>query len=194
MEKIQPEKYVELSYEILVKGADGGETSVYKFSKAHPDAFVFGQDPAMIEGFMAHINGLEQGAAFDFTLAPEQAFGPKDPGMVVELDKEIFTADGEFDSEHVKPGAMVPMRTADGYRMDGKVLSVGDDKVTLDFNHQLAGETIRYVGEVLTVRQATDEELHPQPRGCGGNKGGCGGGCGGNKGGCGEDGCCGGCD
>ena len=173
MEKIQPEKYVELSYEILVKGADGGETSVYKFSKAHPDAFVFGQDPAMIEGFMAHINGLEQGAAFDFTLAPEQAFGPKDSGMVVELDKEIFTADGEFDSEHVKPGAMVPMRTADGYRMDGKVLSVGDDKVTLDFNHQLAGETIRYVGEVLTVRQATDEELQQLNKGSGGCCGGC---------------------
>ena len=66
MEKIQAGKYVELVYEIFVVNGDQ-QTSVFKFNKEHPDAFVFGMDLSLIEGFQNHIMGLEQGEKFDFT-------------------------------------------------------------------------------------------------------------------------------
>ncbi|MDE7108923.1 MAG: peptidylprolyl isomerase, partial [Muribaculaceae bacterium] len=75
-----------------------------------------------------------------------------------------------------------PMMTAEGYRVEGTVLEVGD-KIKMDFNHPFAGLTVTYKGEVDEVRDATPEELHPV--------GGCGGGCGGCGGGCGSDGNCG---
>lgn len=174
MDKIQAGKYVELVYEIFV--VNGNEqVSVFKFNKEHPDAFVFGMDLSLIEGFQNHIMGLEQGQEFDFTLRPEEAFGVKNPDLIYELEKEIFHVDGKFDDEHIRPGAIVPMMTQEGMRIEGLVTQVTDDKVTMDFNHQLAGETVRYCGTVQLVRDATAEELQPK-QGCGCGCDSCGGG------------------
>ena len=101
---------------------------------------------------------------------------------------------GDKMAEEIKVGAMVPMMTAEGYRVMGKVLEIGD-KVKMDFNHPFAGKTVRYQGQIVEVREATEEEIHPTS-GCGGC---CGGGCGDSDGdGCGggcdsKGGCCGGC-
>ena len=165
METIKHGKYVELSYDIfVVNGTE--ELTVYQFTSEHPDCFVFGHDPGMIEGFAAGIENLEQGAAFSFTLEPEQAFGPKDENLIVKLSKDTFVIDGKFDDEKVKPGAIVPMQTQEGYRMDGMVVAVDDNEVTLDFNHQLAGERVKYEGKVLLVRDATPDELAPKHHHC----------------------------
>jgi len=107
MEKIQAGKYVELVYEIFVVNGEQ-QLSVFKFNPEHPDAFVFGMDLSLIEGFQNHIMGLEQGQQFDFTLKPEEAFGKKDPDLIYELEKEVFHVDGKFDHEHIRVGAIVP--------------------------------------------------------------------------------------
>lgn len=181
MAKIADKQYVELAYEIFV--VEGGKsTSIFKFTPEAPDRFVYGLDPGMLEAFKNGIEGLEQGAEFDFTLSPDQAFGESDPNLVMDLPRDTFLVDGVFDNEKVYLGAMVPMMTADGMRVMGQVVQMGDDTVTLDFNHQLAGETLRYVGTVLTVREATPEELNPRKGGCSGCGGGCD--CGGDCSGC----------
>lgn len=87
--------------------------------------------------------------------------------------------DGKFDAEMVKPGALVPMMTADGFRINGLVKEVTDKEVVMDFNHPLAGKDVRFKGEVKTVRDATTEELQPA-HGCG---------CGCHDHGCGDEGC-----
>lgn len=175
-------KYVELAYKIFVVGAEQ-DVPVFEFVEKHPDAFVFGQDWSMIEGFTKHIEGLKQGDEFDFTLTPQEAFGEKDPNLVRPLDKEIFkNGDGEFDSERVALGCYVPMILSNGQRCEGLVIEITDTQVTLDFNHQLAGESVRYQGKVLLVRDATEQELHPH-QGCGSCSGSCGeGGCSGCSG------------
>ena len=80
---------MELVYEIFVVNGEQ-QTSVFKFNKEHPDAFVFGLDVALLEEFQNHIMGLDQDEKFDFTLRPEQAFGEKNPDLICELEKEIF--------------------------------------------------------------------------------------------------------
>lgn len=184
MEKIKLGKYVQLAYEIFI-GDDQNETSVFKFTTEQPDSFVFGLDQTMIPGFMKGVEGLAAGDKFDFKLEPDEAFGQKDPNMVMELPRETFhNGDGEFDNERVFVGAMLPMQTQDGYRIDGLVTHMTDTAVTMDFNHQLAGERVHYVGQVVSVRDATPEELTPA-HGCGG----CGGHHHDHSGGCGCDGC-----
>ena len=171
---------MEIAYKIFIVNQDG-DTMVYEFKEDKPDRFVFGHEPGMLESFTSHLEGLKAGDTFDFILSPIEAFGERNPNMVAELDKQLFVIDGEFDNDRVYVGAFVPMMTAEGMRIEGLVKEIKDDKVTIDFNHQLAGETIKYVGKVINVREATEEEKNP-PRHCGG----CGGG---DCGGCGEDGC-----
>jgi len=179
MEIISTGMMVELAYKIFLVDKDG-DTLIYEFKAEKPDRFVFGHEPGMLESFTSHLEGLKVGDEFDFILSPIEAFGERNPELVQVLDKSLFVIDGEFDSDRVYEGAFVPMMTGDGMRIEGIVKEITDDTVTIDFNHQLAGETVKYTGKVVNVREATDEEKNPQQHHCGG----CGGGdCGGCEGG-----------
>jgi FKBP-type peptidyl-prolyl cis-trans isomerase SlyD len=67
--------------------------------------------------------------------------------------------DGKFDGDMIKEGNTVPMMTGNGQRLNGLVLEIGDNEVRMDFNHPLAGEHLYFKGQVVEVRQATDEEI-----------------------------------
>ena len=72
---------------------------------------------------------------------------------------------------------------------------VKEKEVVIDANHPLAGETLYFDVEIVSVRAATSEEIAAilAPRGgCGGGCGGCGGGCGDDCN-CDDDCSCGGC-
>lgn len=171
MEKIKPGKYVELGYDLYEVQPDGSQTLVHQTDIKDPEKIVYGVTPGVIRPLEAAIEGLEAGGEFDLVVKSDEAFGPRDPEQIVPLEKEIFMVDGKFDTDMIKEGAYVPMMTADGYRINGLVTKVTDDKVTLDFNHPLAGKDVRFKGKIITVRDATPEELQPQHHcgcGCGG--------------------------
>ncbi|MDE5978548.1 MAG: peptidylprolyl isomerase [Muribaculaceae bacterium] len=189
MEKIQPGKYVELGYDLYAVEPDGTEKLVHQTDAEDPEKIVFGVTQGVIVPLEKAIDGLEKDATFNVTATADEAFGPYDPEQVVTLDKDLFLIDDKFDDEAIKPGALVPMMTADGFRINGLVKEVTADKVKMDFNHPLAGKSVRFDGKILAVRDATPEELHPA-HGCG---------CGCDHDHCGEehgggcsDGCCGG--
>lgn len=181
-------KYVAYSYK-LYDESDG--SLLFEATPEAPDMMVYGVSHEIVPGLAAVMDGLAKGDRFGVTLPPEAAFGDRNPEYELTLDPEIFMRDGKL-AEEVKVGAMLPMMTAEGYRIEGEVKEIGD-KIRMDFNHPFAGKTVRYEGVVEEVRDATPEELHPAG-GCGGGCGGCGGGCGDNDSdcGCGHD--CGGCN
>ncbi len=165
MEKIQPGKYVELGYD-LYEVTPAGENLVHQTDAQYPEKIIFGVTPGMIRPLEKAIEGLEAGGEFDVTVKAAEAFGPHDPDQVARLEKDVFAVDGKFDSEMVKKGAVLPMMTSDGYRINGLVVDVTDDEVEMDFNHPLAGKDVRFKGSIITVRDATPEELQPA-HGCG---------------------------
>ena len=151
--RVAPGKWVELAYDIYAVESRGNDeqitqTRVFQFTAEQPDGFVYGRDPAMLPKFSEVIGELSMGSEFD-------------------LPRDVFVRDGEFDSENVYEGAAVPMQFESGHVLEGRVLAVTADHVTLDFNHQLAGYGVRYRGRVLLVRDATAEELHPKHHHCG---------------------------
>lgn len=190
-QKITPGKYIEIGYDLYTVDNSGAETLVHQVDPADPERLVFGVTRGVIEPLEKALDGLSTDDKFDVHVPADQGFGPHDPDQVVTLEKNIFLVDGKFDGERIFPGAAVPMMTAEGFRITGIVTEVGKDTVTMDFNHPLAGKALRFAGKVLTVRDATEEELHPA-HGCGGCCGGgdCGDGdcgdksCGGCSGGC----------
>lgn len=184
MEKIQPGKYFEMTYSLSRVESDGSQEVLHEMTEEDPERAIFGVTRGFIPALEKALEGLEAGQTFDVTAGPAEGFGEYDPEELVTLPKDIFIVDGKFNDKDFYPGAIAPMMTADGYRIDGKIVEVNADNLVLDFNHPLAGATVRLQGKVTLVRDATPEELQPRNGGC------CGGGCCGGEGSA-EGGCCG---
>lgn len=187
--------FVACSYD-LYNANDNSNTAIEHAPENAPLQFLF-DEGMMLPAFEANLKDLNIGDAFDFVLSPEEAYGEPNPDLLITLDKQIFsTPEGEFDSEIVKIGNMIPMQTADGQRVNGLVKAISEDNVTLDFNHPMAGIPLHFIGKIIDAHMATDNErgyieamMHPSGCGCGcgshdDEEGGCGGGCGGCGGGC----------
>ncbi len=163
--KIKNGKYVELVYD-LYELSDKGEKLVHQCNPEEPEQIVFGVTQGVVEPLEQALEGLSAGDEFNVKATAEQAFGPYEPEHVLTLERELFMVDGKFDDEMVKVGHAVPMMTADGFRMMGLVKEISAQSVVMDFNHPLAGKDIVFKGKVLTVRDASEEELNPHC-GCG---------------------------
>ena len=187
--KVENQKVVTLQYDLYVDGENGNEELMEKATADAPLVYCHGEG-MMLPAFELAMAVLEEGESFDFRIPCAEAYGEYDTDGVLELDKKMFyNGDGEFDSERVYVGAIVPMNTADGQIINAQIAEIAQDKVTIDLNHPLAGENLHFVGKVLNIREVTEGELKAlHHRGCGGCGGHCNGGdCGGDcqEGGCG---------
>ncbi|MBR4213130.1 MAG: peptidylprolyl isomerase [Bacteroidales bacterium] len=174
--KINDNKVVALSYVLDVEGAVRDRADA-----EHPLEFIFGMG-YLLPKFEANVLDKEVGDTFDFVLTPEEGYGVYSASAVLDLARSMFESDGKID-ERIRVGATVPMMTNDGRVVPGRVLEINDEKVKMDFNHELAGKTLHFTGEVLAVREATDKELAEGLHGelahhCSGNCSDCEGGCG----------------
>ena len=161
-------KYITLAYKLYT--IENGEKEFTEEAPAeHPFQFISGLG-LTLESFENQVKDLNKGDKFD-------------------LPKNIFEIEGKFDSERVVEGAVIPLMTSEGQRINGSVVEVKDDVVVMDMNHPLAGCDLNFVGEITENRPATNDELSEMARmmSGGGCSGGCGGGC--NCGDCSSE-CC----
>jgi FKBP-type peptidyl-prolyl cis-trans isomerase SlyD len=76
------------------------------------------------------------------------------------IPSNVFHDDnGNFDNDMFKVGAMIPMSDSEGNHMHGKIVEVDSENVKMDFNHPLAGTDLHFQGEILDIREATEDEL-----------------------------------
>lgn len=182
-------KYYAIAYKLYTL-CEGKKNLEEEAPAEDPFIFISGFGTT-ITGFEKHIENLEKGQAFDFTLSKEEAYGEHYDERVIELDKSIFEIDGKFDDKHIFVDAIIPLQNEDGNRFMGQVLAITDEKVRVDLNHPLAGKELNFVGEVVECRVASNEEIQSlinslSGGGCHGGCGNCGGNC---DGGCGGDNC-----
>ena len=190
---VENEKVVTATYEMFVDGENGQEELMERATTDHPLVYCHGLG-MMLPKFEEALAGKQKGDKFDFRIDHTDAYGEYDEEGVLDLDKKMFfNGDGEFDSERVYVGAIVPMNTVDGQVVNAQILEISKDKVTIDLNHPLAGENLHFVGEILDLRDVTPAELDAlrHPHKCGGCHGSCNSSCGDSCGNCGG---CGGCE
>lgn len=179
MLKIGKYSMVTLTYDLRVDDENG--EMVEQATAEQPLQFLYGAG-AMLPKFESQLADLGEGETFTIKLGKNDAYGEVSNEAVVELPKHVFLVEGKFDDELISVGNTVPMMSSNGQRMNGLVLEVNDEIVKMDFNHPLAGEDLHFNGEVIGVREASDEEvaqiLSGGNGGCGcGSGGGCGSGC-----------------
>lgn len=188
-------KYITVAYELYTT-EEGERELIEKAPANHPFQFISGMG-LTLDAFEAQITGLKKGDKFDFTLSVEEAYGPYVPEAVQSVPKNIFEIDGKLNTDYIYEGAVVPLQNSEGERFNGTITEIGEELITVDLNHPLAGKELNFVGEVTENREATTQEVADMVKMLtGGGCGGCGGGCKGGDcgGGCGGDCSCGGCN
>ena len=107
----------------------------------------------MIPGFEQEMLGADVGEKRDFTLTPDRAYGERDEGAVQQIPRDQFPEDME-----IEEGMMLGAQSHQG-PIQFTIVSIEGDSVTADFNHQMAGRTLKFSVEVVNVRKASSVEL-----------------------------------
>ena len=147
------------------------------YTGTFPDGEVFdsseGREPLtylvghgqMIPGFEQEMLGADIGERRDFTLTPERAYGERDEEAVQQIPRDQFPEEME-----IEEGMILGAQSHQG-PIQFTIVSIDGDSVTVDFNHQMAGKTLKFSVEVVNVRKASNEELaNGMPMGPGGNQ------------------------
>lgn len=170
--KVEQNKMVAVDYTLTVDGKIADQSQPGK-----PLEFICGMG-MLLPKFEAAIMGKEPGEKVAFTLEAKDGYGEVIPEAVVELPKTVFMMEGKIAEEILFVGSQIPMADAQGNRMVGVVREVKADSIMMDFNHPMAGKTLNFEVEVVSVRDVTPEDLASQGScGCGCHD--CGGDCGG---------------
>ncbi|MBR4130991.1 MAG: FKBP-type peptidyl-prolyl cis-trans isomerase [Bacteroidaceae bacterium] len=171
-------KYISVSYKLYTSGSDEKPELIEETVEGEPFIFVSALGMTL-DAFEAQIVPLQVGDKFDFTLNPNDAYGEYEASGKQSLPRKVFEINGKLDSRFIYEGAVVPLASPDGARFNGTIVEIGEENITVDLNHPLAGKSLNFVGEVLESREATNDEVRDalnQITGCGGGCGGCSGG------------------
>ncbi|KAA5547904.1 FKBP-type peptidyl-prolyl cis-trans isomerase [Adhaeribacter rhizoryzae] len=169
MTAISENKVVSLTYELKILNDDGEQTLVETADESNPMVFLYGVS-GLPEKFEEYLDGKQEGESFSFSLEAEEGYGEYDDNALVPIPKNVFEVDGKIDDEMLQEGNYIPMADNEGNHMQGRVMKIQDDEVVMDFNHPLAGMKMFFEGKVLSVREATPEEIsHGHVHGAGGH-------------------------
>ena len=104
------------------------------------------------------------GVEFSAEVSPQEGYGVRDPERVVRAPRASFPADIELAA-----GMQLQTEDEQGNPMMVQLTEVGEEEVTIDENHPLAGKTLLFEIEIAAIRAATADELeHGHPHGPGG--------------------------
>ena len=156
--QIENGKVVSFHYQLF--GEDG---ALIEKTEDQPTLYLHGANN-MISGVEQALAGHVAGDHFEVTVSPEQAYGERKEEMTQRVSAKYLRHAGKL-----RPGMQVPVQTEEGQRWV-TVLKVGLKTVDVDANHPLAGRTLRFVIDVIEVRDATEEEAsHGHAHGPGGH-------------------------
>lgn len=151
---------VGLTYELRVsKDEEETETiSVEVRDKDDPFYFLFGNS-GLPEKFEEYLLGKKEGEPFEFQLEVDEAYGEAEDELIVNVPKEQLSEDRGFTPDMLEEGNFLPLVDEEGYSLQAKVVKDLGEELLLDFNHPLVGFSLHFIGEVLEVREASEDEL-----------------------------------
>lgn len=139
--EIMPGSSVALHLSIAM--SDG--TEVMSTFGGQPSELIMG-DGSLSEGLELALYGLKAGEKQTLKLNPEQAFGSWEATKIHKLHKRAFNS-----GLTLEPGAVIAFEGPAGEELAGTVLEIGEQDVTVDFNHPLAGRELVFKVEILQV-------------------------------------------
>ena len=145
---IQDNKFVELNYKVLDEKT-GQVLSTVEF----PISYVHGANQVLAAPVMAQLEGRVVGDVIEVPIDGNLIYGPRD-------EKLVFTDRIEnVPEEYREIGMKILMENEKGESHEFIVTRMDEQSLTVDGNNPLCGRDLVFKLEVLSVRDATPEEI-----------------------------------
>jgi FKBP-type peptidyl-prolyl cis-trans isomerase 2 len=110
-----------------------------------PFEFTVGSDE-VIQGFDSGILGMSVGESKTIHIPVEQAYGQHSEDLVFAIDREDVDTEGEL-----QIGDVLELPMKDGNSLYANIIEISDEEITIDANHELAGEDLIFEVELLSI-------------------------------------------
>ncbi len=154
MQKVETGQFVSVHYKGTLQNGEVFDTSEGR----HPLEVQIGAGQ-IIPGFEKALMGMSLNEKKAFTLDPEDAYGQKDDSLTHAFPRKDVPA--ELNPE---VGQTVALSSPEGQQVPAMITQVDDEKVVVDLNHPLAGQTLNFDIEVVGISDTATQD----PAGCGG--------------------------
>lgn len=146
---IEKNSVISMYYEL--KDANTGEL-LENNTQAQPISFILGKGQ-ILESLENELSKLECPTNADIIIKKEKALGEYDESAIQTLPKEQFAGiDLQLGMELFGEGE-------DGSTVRVSVKDIGEDTVTIDYNHPYAGKDLLFSVNLLDARPATEDEI-----------------------------------
>jgi FKBP-type peptidyl-prolyl cis-trans isomerase SlyD len=146
-EVIRAGKFVELTYKVTDKKSGHVLTTI-----EFPLGYVHGHNEILAPSVHKELEGKSAGDVIEVPIDGNQIFGPRDESL-------IFTDRVEnVPEEYRQVGTAILMENDKGQTRSFVVTRMNDETLTVDGNNPLCGREVVFTLEILTVRDATEEE------------------------------------
>jgi FKBP-type peptidyl-prolyl cis-trans isomerase SlyD len=150
MDKITKNKVVKIEYSIYDESGNLVETEK-EFSYIHGYNQIF---PKLED----ELEGMSVGETKEITLKPEEAYGNYDISAVQSVPLDVFQGhdiqEGQTYYAESEKGEIVPFTV--------RKINQTENQVIVDFNHPLAGKTLKFDIKVVSIRDADEDEKKHQ--------------------------------
>ena len=156
LEKVENGTYVNVEYTGTLANGEVFDSS----QGGHPLEVHIGAGQ-MINGFEEQLMGMALNEKKVFTLAPEDAYGPRDADLMQSIPRSEVPSEME-----VNVGMIVGLMTPEGNRVPARIVQLDDEQMIMDLNHPLAGEALTFEIEVVGISSTPAQESTSCPSGC----------------------------
>ncbi|MDR2034485.1 MAG: peptidylprolyl isomerase [Helicobacteraceae bacterium] len=125
-----------------IDGNIGGEALEFLMGGGH-----------IVAGLEEAIAQMSEGESKKLIVPSEKAYGKYDESAIEEIEKE------QFAGVELREGMTLYGQSDDGNTVQVTVKAIGDETVTIDYNHPLAGKSLDFFVKVVKTREATENEL-----------------------------------
>jgi FKBP-type peptidyl-prolyl cis-trans isomerase SlyD len=145
---IENEKFVELNYKVI-----DTKTGAVLVTVEYPLGYVHGVNDVMSEAASKELYGKKVGDIIEVPVDTTLLYGERDESLV-------FTDRIEnVPEEYREIGTTITMENDKGEMKSFIVTRFDDKTLTVDGNNPLCGREVSFVLEVLSIRDATEEEI-----------------------------------
>ena len=142
---VTPSAYLTLHYRLAT--ADG--TDLITTFAGNPATLMLGQ--GQLAPFLEDaLIGMAEGEHRTFDLAPGQAFGERNAELVRDVSRATLE-DNSAPGADYRIGDLVDFAAPGGGRFAGILRELRDDGATFDFNHPLAGQSLKFEVKLISV-------------------------------------------
>ena len=138
--------------------AKAGDTVKVHYTGSLEDGTVFGGSPeqepmevtigqqVVLPSFENAIIGMNEGDTKTVTISPENAFGQPQEDLIFQVERTQLPPGIDLTL-----GGVLRLESDTGKNFDVTVTNIGDEKVTLDGNHPLAGKTLNLEIQLVEI-------------------------------------------